>query len=339
MRITDSRRLGSNPQGVRRRRRCEICLTSFQTDERPRLWIDRGGKRELFLRGVLLESLRRAASGVMPTVAEEDLLEVVRLVIVGFLSEGVDSPTAAEVRSRTGRALVDRGQERVAYRFDPALDPDSFLVGKRDGAPEQAFDREKLRRSVAAASVKLLDDDAIEAVVVEVENDVGATSGHIDTAKLRALVNRSLRQHDERAFLRYDLGASGHDETLEDFLERVAPAASVMKRDGSAVLFDSVKLAKSIRRAFAPDKRESHAQTISDFVAGEERRARDRTSDDRQPEMTTDIGTRVLEWLFELDQFAWANYWLVFVGARQLDPGESPIRLLAKAQHQMRRSK
>ena len=86
MKVVDTRRLAPNPQVVRRRRACGECGTSFQTDERPRLWVMREEDQELFLRGVLLASLRRAAVECVPPVPERTLLEIVRLVVIGFLA-------------------------------------------------------------------------------------------------------------------------------------------------------------------------------------------------------------------------------------------------------------
>lgn len=335
MKVTDSRRLGQNPQAVRRRRACATCGTTFQTDERPRLWVTREDGQELFLRGVLLASLRRAAADD-PLGTPEKLLEVVRVVIVGLLAEGVDQPSPDEIRARVGRALFDQGLESVAFRYDPSLDPDSFLVGKRGEGLHQPFDREKLKDSITAASVKLLEVEEIERVVDEIEGEVGATSGAIDTTHLRTLVGEALRRRDERAFLRYALGGALGDQTLDLFLDRVAPSAQVRKRDGTVVLFEGRKLARSILRSFVPGQREPQAAKVADFVSTQERLIRNKLATERMPETTANIGSKVLEWLFDLDELAWANYWLVFASDHESPSDEGPAQQLARAQEKMR---
>lgn len=335
MRVTDTRRLTGNPQAVRRRRICSDCGTTFQTDERPRLWVVRDGDRELFLRGVLLASLRRAVEEAEPQLDEKPLLEVVRTVIVGFLAEGIDSPSPREIRVRAAEGLLEQGLDQVAHRYEPLLDPDFFLIKKRDGE-EQPFEPEKLRQSISAASIKLLEPKEIENVVDEVLGQVGATSGVLDTMDLREMVGVALRRHDERAFLRYALGDAARDESLDFFLDRIAPAAQVRKRDDSVVVFEGGKLARSILRSFAPERRDELAPQVAKFVAQEERKVRKRMATDQRPETTARIGDRVLEWLFSLDELAWANYWLVFASDHELVPGGSPAQQLAKAQSEMR---
>jgi transcriptional regulator NrdR family protein len=335
MRVTDTRRLVGNPQAVRRRRTCDECGTSFQTDERPRLWVVRDGDRELFLRGVLLASLRRAIDEADPSVPEKSLLEVVRSVIVGFLAEGTDSVSPAATRKRTSEALLEQGLDEVASRYEPLLDPDLFAIRKRDGS-EQPFDPEKLRRSISAASIKLIKPEQIRLAVDEVLGEVGATSGTLDTTELREIVGAVLRRHDERAFLRFALVDAHRDESLDHFLDRIAPAAQVRKRDDSVVLFDGGKLARSILRSFVPERRGELAASVAELVTAEERRVRTLMTTEQMPETTANIGARVLEWLFEVDERAWANYWLVFASDHELLPGGSPAQQLAKAQEEMR---
>ncbi len=278
MGVKSTRRLARNPQVVRRRRRCEACGTSFQTEERPRLLITRTDEREPFLRGVLFASLVSAADECDPPMPENLLRETVRRVVVNLLAEGTHAPSADEIQTLTGRTLIDQGLEAVAYRYDPSLNPDSFLVEKRGGRSREPFSRDKLKRSIEAAAMDhLLDAEAIDGVVDEIEGEIGGTSitAPIGTAQLRALVSGSLRRRDERAFLRYVLGGPSSDETLSQLLDRVAPAAQVLKRDGAAVLFDVATLTKSIRRSFLADRRESRAGRIAAFVAVEERRVRE----------------------------------------------------------------
>lgn len=336
MSVTDSRRLARNPQVVRRRRACENCQTTFQTEERPRLWISREGDEVPFLRGVLLASLRQAAADVRPPVSESDLSEVVRSVVVGFLAEGSQRPTAEEIRARTGRTLIEQGLETVAYRYDASLDPDAFVVEKKGGRAGELFDRDKLKHSIAAASAKFFDAAEVEDVVDDIEGELGASSGSVDTSQMRELVEAGLRRRDERAFLRYSLGGDPRDETLDQFLDRVAPAAQVLKRNGAVVVFEPGKLAKSIRLSFVAERREECAARIAEFVAAEERRIRDKLATDPEPEPTENIGRRVLEWLFDLDERAWANYWIAFVWDHELAASGSPTEQLAQAHADMR---
>jgi transcriptional regulator NrdR family protein len=338
MKVSDSRKVKSNPQVVRRRRVCPRCDTTFQTEERPRLRIVRQGKEEPFLRGVLLASLRRAAADQRPPVADGLLSEAVRRVVVSMLARGTDRPTAEEVRHRTGRVLQELGLEGVAARYDPSLDPDSLSVDKRGAAPRQeSFDRDKLKASIAGAAAGFLDPAGIEAAVVEIETELGARSGASEgSSEIRRLVDRALRRRDERAFIRYALGDSDA-ESLSEFLDRVAPAAQVRKRDSNAVvMFEGDKLTKSMLRSFTPDRRSEYASEIDEFVTAEERRIRTKMGTDLDPEPTVDIGERVLEWLFDRSELAWANYWLVFESHHRPGSGGGPAQQLALAQTEMR---
>ncbi len=339
MSVTDTRRLPRNPQVVRRRRRCDSCGTSFQTDERPRLWINRGGRREPFLRGVLLASLRRAADGNNPQVPDKLLSEAVRRVVVGLLAAENLEPTAEQIRTAVGTTLRELDLEDVAFRYDPSSDPFSFAVGKRGRRRSEPFDRDKLKQSVLAASAKFLDASGVEQVVDQVESELGGTSAAVDTDQIRQMVCAALRSRDERAFLRYALGGPVADRNLDEFLDRVSPVAQVRKRDGAVVLFERAKLAKSIRLSFLSGRRDAQAAKISSFVAAEERRIRKKMTLNHQPEPTANIGTRVLYWLLDRDEIAWANYWLTFASDHALVAGASPAQRLAEAQNDMREAK
>ena len=334
MRVANSRPVSKNRQVVRRRRACTNCDTTYQTEERPRLWITRDGGEEPFLRGVLLASLRRVAAGL--PVPSDQLSEVVRLVVVGMLAEGIDRPTADEVRQRTGSILIEQGLEAVAFRYDPSLNPDAFLVIKSGDRENELFDREKLKGSITVASAKFLPASNVEALVDEIEDELGGSSGPVRSSELRSIVSSALRRRDERAFLRYSLGEDPGDETLDQFLDRVAPSAQVIKRDGAVVLFDGSKLAKSIHLSFVADRRDEYAGKVAEFVAGEERRVREKLATDSGPDSTADLGKRVMEWLFDLDERAWANYWIAFEWDHKLADG-SPTIELAKAREEMRR--
>jgi transcriptional repressor NrdR len=338
MAVSDTHKVKANPQVVRRRRVCPRCKTTFQTEERPRLWILRQGKEEPFLRGVLLASLRRAAADHRPAVADGLLSEAVRRVVVSMLARGTDRPTAEEVRHLTGRVLQELGLQDVAARYDPSLDPDSLLVDKRGDPPRQEpFDRDKLKGSIAGASAGFLDPVGVEAAVVEIETELGARSGASeDSAEIRRLVDLALRRRDERAFIRYALGDSDA-ESLNEFLDRVAPAAQVRKRGSDAVvMFEGDKLTKSMLRSFTPDRRGEYASEIDEFVIAEERRIRAKMGTDFDPEPTVNIGERVLEWLFDRSELAWANYWLVFESHHRSGSGGGPAQQLALAQTEMR---
>jgi transcriptional regulator NrdR family protein len=333
MRVTSTRPLRHNGQVIRRRREC-TCGITFQTEERPRLWIKEGEQTEPFLRGVLLASIRTAARGVQPAPPDERLQNVVHQVVARLLSEGELESSRDAVRQRTADALLAEGLDEVAYRYEPSRDPEGFLVAKQGRRDDESFDRDKLLRSIMAASSKFLSIDEAGAVVTDIEDDLGGTSGRVDTEALRELVSRGLRSRDERAFLRYALGARHNDCTLDDFLQRVAPTVQVRKRDGSVVLFDGTKLGKSIRRSFLADRRDAQAQAIAGFVEGEEGRVRRRMAAKNELEATAQIGKRVLVWLFAQDELAWANYWLAF----EHDDGlaTSPVQQLAEARERMR---
>jgi transcriptional regulator NrdR family protein len=331
MSVTDTRRPARNPQLVRRKRVCAGCGTSFQTEERPRLWIKRGEEQEPFFEDELLASLRRAAAGCDPRASEDELRNVVRSVLAGILADGESAPSVSEVRERTGRALLDQDLQRVAYRYDAALLPDPFDVVKQSGRPREPFDRSKLKASIEHAAVGFLDADHVEELVREIENHLGGGSGAIESTTLRRLVSDGLRHRDERAFLRYALGGHSGDESLDEFLNRIAPTPRVLKRDGSVVLFEGSKLAKSIHRSFIATERNARRGDIAKFVAAEERRIRAKLRTDREPESTVSIGQRVLDWLFDIDERAWANYWIAFASDHELIGDGGPAQELAKA--------
>jgi transcriptional regulator NrdR family protein len=335
MRVKETRRLQPNPQVVRRRRSCSTCGTSYQTDERPRLWVGRGGEREPFLRGVLLASLRRAADGCDPPILDKHLSEAVRRVVVGMLADGLLEPTADQVRARAGCTLLEQKLETVACRYDPSLNPFSFRVRKRGGRPDEPFARDKLKQSITAASASFLDAAQIEAVVEDVESKLGATSTPADTDQIRGMVHESLRIHDERVYLLYTVGGSPGDTTITQILDRVAPLAQVVKRDGAVVLFSAEKLFRSINLSFMANHRDSRDHDISAFVADEERRARDKMTIEHKPEPTASICGRVLEWLFDIDELAWATYWMAFASDYRPGQDASPVQQLAAAQIEM----
>lgn len=316
---------------------CESCGTTFQTEERPRLWINRSGEDEPFLRGVLLASLRRARAGLDPPVSDKQLGEAVRRLVVQLLADGRDRTSTDEVRRRTGQILTDLGLEAVAFRYDPLLDPDSFSVIKRGNREPQPFNRRQLRESIEAASGKFLDSAAVTDAVQDVEAELAAGSGAVQTIEIRRLVGEALRRRDERAFLRYSLGGRSDVATLAQFLDRVAAPLQVSKRDGSVVVFESEKLSKSIRRSFVSERRNTRKEEIQQFVAAEEDRVREKMTDDGEPDSTAQIGTRVLDWLFDVDELAWANYWLAFMSDHEEIPNGSPTLQLARAHMEMRR--
>jgi hypothetical protein len=50
------------------------------------------------------------------------------------------------------------------------------------------------------ASTKILTVDEVDAALEEVENEIGATSGEIDTGQIRTMVSEALRRRNDRAF-------------------------------------------------------------------------------------------------------------------------------------------
>jgi transcriptional regulator NrdR family protein len=306
----------------------------FQTEERPRLWIKDGEHTEPFLRGALLAAIRVAAHGSEPSVPDERLQHVVHQVVANLLTEGELEPTREVVRQRTAEALLAEGLEVVAHRYEPSLDPGRLLVRKHGHRQDESFDRDKLRRSILGASSKFLSIEDAGSIVSEIEDSLGGTSGHVDAETLRSLVSKALRARDERMFLRYVLGATHSDDTLDEFLQKVAPTVQVRKRDGSVALFDGAKLGKSIRRSFVADRRDGQAQAIAGFVEAEEGRVRRQVTTKGEPEATDRIGKRVLIWLFSQDELAWANYWLAF--EYDVDAAATPVQQLAEARERMR---
>ncbi len=333
MRVTNTRRLPQDAQVIRRRRNCE-CGATFQTEERPRLWIRDGDNLHPFLRGALLAALRTAAENVEPPVPDESLQHVVHRVVASMLAQDELEPTRQMVWERTGAILLEEGLDSVAHRYNLSLDPGAFFVSKHGSRRAEPFDRDKLKRSILAASSKFLSVDDVTGIAEQVEDGIGGSSTAIDTTRLRLMVSAALRAHDERAFLRYALGARHSDDSLEEFLEKIAPTAQVRKRDGSVVLFDGAKLGKSIRRSFVADRRDDEDQSIAAFVEAEQGRVRRKMAAEKEPEMTANIGKRVLVWLYSRDELAWANYWLAF--ERDEGAATNPVRQLLEAQERMR---
>jgi transcriptional regulator NrdR family protein len=341
MSVTDSRRVAADPQTVRRRRLCEACGTTFQTDERPRVWLTREGGAEP-LQGALLALLRDVSADGELRPSDRDLDEAVRLVVVALLADGVDRPTEDELRRRVHNVLAQQGLAELAERFDePGRSSRShpIRIAKRGQRKTEPYDRAKLFGAVQAAAKPFLEPSDVAAIVEEIESDLRASRRPIAANRLRTLVSERLRRRDERAFLRYALGGYAANETLEEFLRRITPVPQVLKRDGAVVLFESSKLTKSIRRSFVAQRRDEYASEIAEFVAAEERRVRDKMAIDGEPEPTASIGNRVMEWLFDLDEIAWANYWLAFASDHENLPGGSPTQQLAKAHTDMRQQR
>lgn len=49
------------------------------------------------------------------------------------------------------------------------------------------------------------------------------------------------------------------------------------------------------------------------------------------------VGERVLDWVFDRDEHAWASYWLIFVGPQSAKDGGAPAQQLAEAHAEMRK--
>ncbi len=133
-----------------------------------------------------------------------------------------------------------------------------------------AFDRTKLTASISAAAWKLLDGDEVAAVIAEVEDTIGVTSGELHTKMIREAAGQALGRHDPRALVRYEAGASEAGPMLDQLYERLAPIARVRKRDGSVVAFEADKLAKSLHPCSFPAKqRDEWSPEIATYVAAE----------------------------------------------------------------------
>lgn len=312
-RVTNSRPIARERAAVKRTHQCEHCGIRFETEERTRLWVVADGRREPLLRGLLLASLRRAAGGCRPPIAADKLEEVVRSVFGTSAAAGELEQTPESLRRRTGEALLAAGLEQAAYKYDPALDPVGFEVVKRDGEIV-AFDRAKLMGSIAAAAWKLLDGDKVVAVIAEVEDAIGETSDTLHASTIRELAGQALGRHDPRALIRYEAGASEAGPMLDHLYERLAPAARVRKRDGTVVVFEADKFAKSLHRSFAAKQRDERSPEIAEYVAEELARVRRRLAIHGEAETTAEIGMRARVWLYARDERAWMNYHLAFAG-------------------------
>ncbi len=102
---------------------------------------------------------------------------------------------------RRRRECVRCGQRFTTYeRFAPV----SLLVVKRDGRREP-FDREKLYRGVYKACAKRpISDEAIEALVGRVENDLFTLGkAEVESKVIGQMVMEQLRNLDDVAYVRF----------------------------------------------------------------------------------------------------------------------------------------
>jgi transcriptional regulator NrdR family protein len=338
--VSQTRPLAREPHVIRRHRRCPECGLEFKTEERPSLLVRRDDGSEPFFRGLLLDSLRRAAADVAPRVPDRALQDVVGAVVAELIAAGNLQPKTQELVGITGAILESRGLKHIAYRLDPASNPDTFQVTKRDGS-EEPFMPAKLRRAIQGASMTFVDSRALDRLVTAVAGHfLDSSIEEVDVEMIREQVDERLKQIDERAYMRYALAHSSSGRTLNEFLESLDASSSerpqVVKRTGERVAFDREKLARSIRRSFVRERRNELRGAISEFVEKEAMRVRVTNASGR-PEPTETIGDRVQEWLFTVDERAWAAYWLAFASDHATtDLDDNPIAKLEAALNEMR---
>ena len=133
-------------------------------------------------------------------------------------SRVIDSRPAEHGTSiRRRRACEACGHRYTTYERVAHAD----VVRKRSGALE-AFQPEKIRRGMAAALVdRPFSDEAIEAMVEEIELEIRRAGAPTDTEVIGAMVLARLRAVDETAYLRF---ASVYKdfEGAEDFERELA---------------------------------------------------------------------------------------------------------------------
>jgi len=129
------------------------------------------------------------------------------------------------VDSRTGEdgAAIRRRRECLACgrRFTTyeRIDEQGLVVCKRDGTREP-FDRPKLRAGIERAATGRLDEHAIDALAVEVEEQLRAQGGEVGSDRIGLIVLEQLRALDHVAYLRFASVYKGFED-LADFEREV----------------------------------------------------------------------------------------------------------------------
>ena len=158
-------------------------------------------------------------------------------------SKVIDSRASSEGATIRRRRECERcGKRFTTYE---RVEHAPLRVIKRDGRRE-AFDRDKLRRSLEVACRKRpVPTDAVEGAVERIETDVADTFGReIGSAQLGELVMRELRTLDEVAYVRFASVYRAFDDVGE-FVDE-AKRVEIVRRDDairrrSDDLFDGPK--------------------------------------------------------------------------------------------------
>ncbi|MFM7223894.1 MAG: transcriptional regulator NrdR [Actinomycetota bacterium] len=129
----------------------------------------------------------------------------------------VDSRPAEEAAAiRRRRECLACGRRYTTYE---RVEDVPVLIRKRSGTTEP-FDRAKLRSGVERAASGRLDEAAIDAVVVGVEEDLRAAGGEVPSDRVGVAVLERLRTADPVAYLRFASVYKGFED-LADFEREV----------------------------------------------------------------------------------------------------------------------
>jgi transcriptional repressor NrdR len=129
----------------------------------------------------------------------------------------VDSRVADEATSiRRRRECLACGRRYTTYE---RVEDVPVVVRKRSGSAEP-FDRAKLRAGIERAATGRLDDPAIDAIVVAVEEELRSDGGEVPSDRVGVAVLERLRALDPVAYLRFASVYKGF-EKLADFEREV----------------------------------------------------------------------------------------------------------------------
>lgn len=134
-----------------------------------------------------------------------------------------DDDKVVDSRPADEAAAIRRRREclRCSRRFTTyeRVEDVPVLIRKRSGATEP-FDRAKLRSGVERAATGRLDESAIDAVVLAVEEDLRAAGGEVGSDRVGVAVLERLRASDPVAYLRFASVYKGFED-LADFEREV----------------------------------------------------------------------------------------------------------------------
>ena len=129
----------------------------------------------------------------------------------------VDSRAADEETAiRRRRECLACGRRFTTYE---RVEDVPVVVRKRSGETEP-FDRPKLRSGIERAAHGRLDDAAVDAIVLAVEEELRSVGGEVGSDRVGMAVLEQLRQLDPVAYLRFASVYKGFEE-LADFEREV----------------------------------------------------------------------------------------------------------------------